>query len=165
MGLSISQPLARSNAVPRRAVAATLDRTDSRRPPPQPVGQRPAGGLTRSRLAILAGTLVVAWIVVVFAHAVSDSADSATRADAVRRDTAAAAARLVAEQAELQLIQTPAYIRLEARAYGYGQPGERAFALEPDAPPAPSITPLGTDPASARPRSPLEAWLELLFGP
>lgn len=165
MGLSTSQPLARPHAAPRRAAVATLDRPDSRRGPLPPIGQRPAGGITRSRLAILAGTLVVAWIVVVFAHAVSDSASSAARADAVRRDTAAAAARLVAEQTELQLIQTSAYIRLEARAYGYGQPGERAFALEPDAPAAPSITPLGTDPASARPRSPLEAWLELLFGP
>jgi hypothetical protein len=105
------------------------------------------------------------WITVVFARAVADSAGSTARADTVRRDTAAAAAQLVAEQAELLLIQTPAFVRLEARAYGYGLPGERVFALEPGGTSATVITPLGEDPAGAQPRSPLEAWLQLLFGP
>jgi hypothetical protein len=140
-------------------------RADRATSSPGPLGRRPASGLTRQRLAILVGTLVVVWIVVVFARAVADRASSVARAEAVGRDAAAAVSQLVAERFELLLIQTPAYVRLEARAFGYGPPGERAFALEEGGPPPAPITPLGADETNSGPRSPLEAWLQLLFGP
>ena len=165
MSSSVSRPLGTSFAAHGRADAAARRRPPSRRAALQPIQRRSSGGVPHGRLAALVGTIVVVWIVVVFARAVADSASSTARADAVRRDTATAAAQLLAERAELLLIQTPAYIRLEARAYGYGLPGERAFALEPGGPAAPVITPLGEDPAGARPRSPLDAWLQLLLGP
>lgn len=132
---------------------------------PSPLGRRPATGLTRKRLAILVGAVVVVWIVVVFARAVADRASSVARAEAVGRDAAAAVSQLVAERFELLLIQTPAYVRLEARAFGYGPPGERAFALEEGGVAPPPITPLGAEEAASGPRSPLDAWLQLLFGP
>jgi hypothetical protein len=148
------------------AAAATRERrADRATGSPSPLGRRPVAGLTRQRLAILAGAVVVVWIVVVFARAVADRASTVARAEAVGRDAAAAVSRLVAERFELLLIQTPAYVRLQARAFGYGPPGERAFALEEGGPPPASITPLGADEAGSGPRSPLEAWLQLLFGP
>jgi len=166
MDAAVSRPLRKSLRLPQRADATRRNHGGYRTPvSPRPLGRRPSSGLSRRRLATLAGAVVVAWIVVVFARAVADSAGSTARADTVRRDTTAAAAELVAEQVELVLIQTPAFVRLQARAYGYGLPGEQAFALEPGGTSAAVITPLGEDPAGARPRSPLEAWLQLIFGP
>jgi hypothetical protein len=165
MSASVGRTLATSSGTARRTDAVPRGRRPARRTSPEPARRRQSHSFTRSRLALLGGTLLVVWIVIVFGRAVADSAASSARAEAVRRDTAAAALQLLDEQTELALIQTPAYIRLEARAYGYGQAGERAFALEPGGPPAPVITPLGADPVAAGPRSPLDAWLQLLFGP
>jgi hypothetical protein len=166
MGSTATRSLGIRFAPSGAADAAARDERASRRTGSlPPLGRRPVVGLSRRRLAILVGAIVVFWIVVVFARAVADRASSVARAEAVGRDAAAAVSQLVAERFELLLIQTPAYIRLEARAYGYGPPGERAFALEEGGPPPAAITPLGGQPASSRTRSPLEAWLQLLFGP
>ena len=72
--------------------------------------------------------------------------------------------RLEAARRELALVQSEPYVKLEARAYGIGGKGERAFTLEPGAPPPRPIRLLGADPQEGVPRSPLEDWLELLFG-
>lgn len=130
-----------------------------------PLGRMPVAGLSRRSLAGLMVALVLLWIVVVFAGAVADSATTSTRAEQVRAATAASAAKLEAERRELELVQTPAYIRLQARAYGYGGPGERVFFLQPGAPQPATLTPLGADPRRSTPRSPLDDWLALLFGP
>lgn len=130
-----------------------------------PLGRMPVAGLSRRSLAGLLVALVLLWIVVVFARAVADSAATATRAEQVRAATAASAAMLEAERRELELVQTPAYIKLQARAYGYGGPSERVFFLQPGAPEPAPLTPLGADPAGSAPRSALDDWLALLFGP
>jgi hypothetical protein len=166
MGPAASPPLGMSPARPEWADAAVLERRAQRRTGAAPSARRHSGGgSSRRRLATLAGAVVALWIVLVFARAVADGAGTAARAQALRLDTVLAASKLVSERAELMLIQTPAYVRLEARAYGYGPPGERAFALAAGGPAAPVITPLGADPTATRVRSPLEAWLGLLFGP
>jgi len=166
MGSSVVPPLGMSLARPEWANATAFDRrADRRAGSAAPARRRPGSGSSRRRLITFAGAVVAIWIVLVFARAVADSAAGTARADALRLDTALAAARLASDRAELMLIQTPAYVRLAARAYGYGPPGERAFALAAGGPPAPVITPLGEDPAATRARPPLEAWLQLLFGP
>ena len=133
--------------------------------PGPPLGRLPVAGFSRRSLAGLLSALVVLWIVVVFARAVADSAAATARADQLRESTAAQAARLEAERRELDLVQTPAYMKLRARAYGYGAPNERVFGLQAGAPHAAVITPLGADPDGGSPRSPLDDWLALLFGP
>ena len=63
--------------------------------------------------------------------------------------------------------RTSSFIRLAGRAFGLGGPREIPFALAAGAPPLAADAPgsaavrLG---AIERPRSPLDAWLEVLFG-
>jgi hypothetical protein len=78
---------------------------------------------------------------------------------------AGAAARLQAAERELEIIQSPDYLALQARAYGYGRSDELAFALDADAPSPRPITPLGAAPGSGGRSAPLDDWLALLFGP
>ena len=132
--------------------------------PRGPLGRMPVAGFSRRSLAVAVGVVVVAWIVFVFARAVADSAASTDRAEVLRRQTAAAAIRLAAAEHELEIIQSPDYLALQARAYGYGRSGERAFALEPGGPAPRSITPLGAEPGSDGHSRPLDDWLDLLFG-
>jgi hypothetical protein len=69
---------------------------------------------------------------------------------------------------ELELIGRQAFIEQAARSYRLGTGTEIPFTLDPDAPPLPADAPgsaavkLGAEPAN---RSPLDAWLEVLFGP
>ena len=139
---------------------------DPEAPDPRgPLGRMPVAGLSRRSLAIVVGVIVVGWIVFVFARAVADSAASSDKVDVLRQQTAAAAARLQAAEQELEIIQSPDYLALQARAYGYGRSNELAFALEADAPSPRPITPLGAAPGSGGRSTPLDDWLDLLFGP
>jgi len=150
-------------AAPRRARAASSDPAGAPSPPPLAAPALP--GFTRRRIAFVVGALVVLWIVLVFARAVAGQAAATERADALRADNVARAARLAAGARELQIVQSPAFVRLQARAYGLGGDGERVFMLQQGAPPAPAITPLGGPESPAPPATPLEAWLTLFFGP
>ena len=77
------------------------------------------------------------------------------------------AANVTALEDELALIQRQAYIEQQAREYRLGAPRERPFILADDAPPLASDAPgtaatrLGADLDDA---TPLESWLDLLFG-
>lgn len=131
-----------------------------------PQGQPRLGvvGLDRRTLTLVASALLVAWLVLVFGRAISQSNEVAAQAAALRSQDAALAQQVSDREAELSVIQSPAFLALEARAYGYGEPSEQVFALQPGAPLPPSITPLGAEPSAAPPPAPLEAWLQLLFG-
>ena len=69
---------------------------------------------------------------------------------------------------ELELVTEERWVLQQARAYQLGSRKERPFAIAPGAPALPDDAPgsaarrLGADPVE---RSPLEAWLEVLFGP
>ena len=151
---------------PSAPEATTPPGTDPPAPDPRgPLGRMPVAGLSRRSLAIGIGIVVVAWIVFVFARAVADSAASSDKAELLRQQTAVAASRLAAVERELEIVQSPDYLALQARAYGYGRAGERAFALEPGAPSPRPITPLGAPPGSGGRTTPLDDWVDLLFGP
>ncbi|MEK6719472.1 MAG: hypothetical protein AABZ33_02240 [Chloroflexota bacterium] len=128
----------------------------------------PLGGLTRRRIASVAGALLGAWILVAFVGQVGDAATITARADEMRAANTRLVAQLAAAEQELQRIQDTEYVSLQARAYRLGEANEIPFALAAD-PPA-----LGPDaPGSAATRvgaeafqtTPLESWLSLLFGP
>jgi hypothetical protein len=108
--------------------------------------------------------LVSIWLVLVFGRTLTDLNAATERAAAVGAESAALEARLEAGRREVELVRSDAFMAMQARTYGMGLPGERAFALAPGAPPAPSITPLGAATAPASPSTPLESWLGLLFG-
>ena len=116
----------------------------------------------RISLLVIVGVVVAFWVVLTFGRALATLNEANDRAAALHAETAALEMRLAQGQAEMQLAQTPAFQRMLARALGMAPAGEQAFALEPGAPPAPAVEPLGSDPAAGR--SPLDAWLTLLFG-
>jgi hypothetical protein len=129
-----------------------------------PRRRSPLAGLTRRHLTFAAGGLVAAWVALVIAGAVADSSAVNQRAADLRVENAALQARLDAVRREEQLVQSEAYVSLEARAYGMGRGNERAFTLQPGAPAPPRLRLLGEDPAEGSASSPLDDWLTLLFG-
>ena len=127
----------------------------------------PVAGLTRRRIALLIGALVAAWVIVLFARQVSEASEASTRADEMRVQNEVLAANVTALEDELALIQRQAYIEQQAREYRLGAPRERPFILAADAPPLASDAPgtaatrLGANLDDA---TPLDSWLDLLFG-
>lgn len=122
--------------------------------------------LRRSHLVLVAVAIVGVWLMFVFAKALGD-VDHAT---AIHQGIAAEAAtlqnRLDADRRELELVQTDAFQKMQARAYGMGATGEKVFVLPQDAPSPAPITPLGatTTRTVSEAETPLDAWLRLLFG-
>jgi hypothetical protein len=125
-------------------------------------------GISRRRVAWVGVVALAAWIVVAFGgQAASAAQATASLADAQARN-AAVAAQTEALRRELEMVTQQRWIVQQARAYQLGSRTERSFALEPGAPSLPPDAPgsparrLG---ATADQSTPLEAWLEVLFGP
>jgi cell division protein FtsB len=129
---------------------------------PSPSGRR----LRPSRLqvGVIVGVLVAIWFLLAFARTMSQLNEATARTDAVRADNAALTQRLAAAQTEADLLQSDAYLRFAARSFGMGGPGERAFGLAPGAPSPAAIVPLGQSTAATQRATPLDDWLNLLFG-
>ena len=123
-------------------------------------------GLRQRRFQILAIVLVVLalWLLLTFGRALGQLNDATQRETAAAAETRALQAQLESGRRELMLVQTDAFQAMQARALGMGANGEQVFALTADAPPPPQIVPLGGSSATASAKSPLDAWLELLFG-
>jgi hypothetical protein len=149
-------PLEPPDASSRAASAAVANLSDL-----------PVAGLTRRRVAILLGGLIVAWVLVLFARQVGEASQATALAAEMRVQNARLEAQSGALGAELALIQRPTYIGQVARQYRLGSPDEIPFVLADDAPQLAADAPgsagvrLGTDPT--RP-TPLESWARLLFG-
>ena len=118
----------------------------------------------RNHLALLVIVVVGAWVIVGFGRTITSMNAATDRQAALTAETQQLYAALAAGERELELVQTDGYQAQQARADGLGAPGEIAFSLPTDAPPAPHVVPLGEAGAAAEAASPLEAWLKLLFG-
>jgi cell division protein FtsB len=128
----------------------------------------PIAGLTRGRLLGFAGLLTAAWIVFAFWRQVGAAGDLTDRADLLRAGNADLELRVAELEAELQLVQTPAYVALQARGYRLGGSNEVPFTIAADAPPLAADAPGSASTAvGAEPQgeAPIEAWLKLLFAP
>ncbi len=103
-----------------------------------------------------------------FAGQAADAARATTRVAEEQVRNAEVAAETAALRQELDLVAQERWILQQARAYQLGTRKERPFALAPDAPalapdaPGSAARRLGADTPAP---SPLEAWLEVLFGP
>ncbi len=123
-----------------------------------------AGLLSRRSAGVGAALLAGVWLVLVFGSALAEVNAANRRAEQARNENAALQAELEGGAAEIELLQTDTFLRLQARAYGMGERGERAFALKAGTPLLPAIVPLGTPSGPPPTRSPLDEWLQLLFG-
>lgn len=132
------------------------------------LSELPVLGLTRRRTGYLLGVLLACWVLIVFARQVSEAAAASDRAGELRAGNVQLAADVAGLERELELIRKQAFIALEARRYRLGEGREMPFQLANDAPPLAADAPgstsvkLGAVPAT---RTPLESWLEVLFGP
>jgi cell division protein FtsB len=152
--------------------------TDAVPPPGQPtpaaaaalgtLSDLPVAGLTRRRIALLIGALVAAWVIVLFARQVGEASEASTRAEVMRAANERLEGDVAALERELELIQRQAYVEQQAREYRLGEAREIPFVLDADAPPLAVDAP-GTASVrlgAGRQRiTPLEAWVDLLFGP
>jgi hypothetical protein len=168
--------------MPRAAVAlaSSNGRADGTRPAPgtdleqqlaklgRPVRSKRSFRPRRLHAALIVLAVVGVWLVFVFGRALGDVDRATARQQTVATEAAALQARLDGDKRELVLVQTDAFQRLQARAYGLGAAGEQAFSLEAGAPSPPPITPLGqtsaADAGNAGVGTPLDAWLSILFG-
>lgn len=126
-------------------------------------------GLHSRHVVVVAVAIVIAWVLFSFAGQVSEAASAADRTERMRVENAALAQEVGELERELGIVAGPAWVAQQARAYQLGVGPERAFRLAPgaaplaeDAPGSPTVR-LGVE--RERKLSPLEAWLELLFGP
>ena len=124
--------------------------------------------MSRRRVGQLAALLAAGWLVIAFGRQVADASAASTRADDLRSQNAALRDEVAALQEDLGRVQDGRYIDLAAHAYGLGGKGEIPFTLQAGAPtPAPDAAGSASSRLGARhePASPLDAWLEALFGP
>ena len=127
----------------------------------------PSLGLSPRRVAVILAGLVCLWLVGVFAHQVGEAATAADQADAMRVRNAAVVREIDSLQTELQVIKEPGFVDFTARGYLLGSPREIPFTIDPTAPALAADAPgsIGIKPQTAPPpKSPLESWLEVLFG-
>jgi len=157
-----------SVAAPEVAEEAEATPSPGASPPHVSLAELGIAGFTRRRVGWAAVALATLWIVLSFAGQASEAARAADRAVQEQATNEALTAHVAALRDELNLVQTQDWILQQARAYGLGSKSERPFEIAAD---APSIAPdapgsparrLGS--VVERP-SPLDAWLEALFGP
>lgn len=131
-------------------------------------GRLPMAGIPPRILMLIGGVVLASWLILAFARQVGDAAAAGVRADELRAANAALELEIAALDRELSRIQDPRYVALVARGYRLGSPDEIPFTLSAEAAPLAADAPgsasvrLGAEPAA---RSPLDSWLQLLFGP
>jgi hypothetical protein len=123
--------------------------------------------LSPRRVITAAGVLLAGVLILSFARQVTEASAASNRADALRTSNAALRDEVARLEQDLGHVQDVRFIRLEGRAFGLGSAHEIPFALAAGAPalaadaPGSASVRLG---AVAHPKSPLDAWLEVLFG-
>jgi hypothetical protein len=158
-------PTRRSMAIPRPATPQP-SQPEPRQGPLLDPATLPMPSLSRRRVVTVAGALVAALLALSFARQVGDATAASNHANDLRAGNAALQDEVARLQADLNHVQDPRFIVLEGRSFGLGGPQEIPFALAAGAPtlaadaPGSASVRLG---APAR-KSPIDAWLEVLFG-
>jgi len=146
--------------------------------PPAPVPKPPAArtldpaalpmpSLSRRRVVTAAGILIASLLALSFVRQVGEAAAASDRATELREANAAMRDEVERLERDLAQVQDLRFIRQEGRSYGLGGKGEVPFALAGGAPdlaadaPGSASVRLGVEP---RPKTPIDAWLEVLFG-
>lgn len=125
-------------------------------------------GISRRRIAWAGVAIAAAWIVVGFAGQAAEASRATVRVAEEQALNAVVAAETDALRRELALVTQERWVLQQARAYQLGSSRERPFALDPSAPDLPADAPgsaVRRVGAEVEERTPLESWLEVLFGP
>ena len=123
--------------------------------------------LSRRRVVTAAGVLLAGLLTLSFVRQVGEATAASDRAAELRAANAALRDEVARLQLDVGHVQDLRFIQLQGRAFGLGAKGEIPFALGAGAPslaadaPGSAAVRLG---APSRPASPLDAWLEVLFG-
>jgi hypothetical protein len=121
----------------------------------------------RGTLLLLGQALIVAVFLLALVRNLIGVIEVNTRLSRLRDETAALQARADALTAERVLLDDAAFLELVARGYSLGSTVERPFVLAANAAPLPDDAP-GSSARRFSPdaptRSPLDSWLNLLFG-
>jgi len=117
----------------------------------------------RSQFVLIALAVLGFWLVIVFGRALTELNEVTARQALVTGETQTLQGRLDASRRELELVQTDSFQSLQARSFGMGEPGEVEFSIQGRHTGLP-IIPLGSAAATVSSGSPLDAWLDLLFG-
>jgi hypothetical protein len=133
----------------------------------RPAKTKPAVSMTKLRVAMLVSGLVFLWLVGVFARQVGEAQTAANQAEQMRVRNEAMKRDIQSLEAELKIVEQPAFVSLIARGYSLGAPNEIPFSVDPsapalasDAPGTAGIRPTTTETSS----SPFDQWLRVLFG-
>jgi hypothetical protein len=129
-----------------------------------PGGRRPLLRVGWRQVAFVAIVAIAFWLVFVFATTLQQLNEASAREAQVKGETAALQQQLEDGQREKELAQSDAFVQLLARSYGLGAPNEEVFSLDPGAPSPAPLARLGAPPVAEQAESPLDAWLNLLFG-
>lgn len=122
---------------------------------------------TGDRIGAGAALLVLLVFLIALARNLIGAIQANTEISRLREENAALAQRAEALKAERILLDDAAFLDLVARGYNLGSPVERPFVLAADAPELPIDAPgsAGRRVTSATPqRTPIDVWLEMLFG-
>jgi len=128
----------------------------------------PIPSLSRRRLGMAAAALAAAWLVIAFGRQVGEASAASARVEDLRLGNAALRDDVASLQDRIASVHGDRFITQQARTVRMGGPGEIPFTLAGD---APSLAPDAPGSAATRlggPRvggSPLDGWLEVLFGP
>ena len=117
---------------------------------------------------MIVAALFALWLVGVFARQVGNAASAGDQAQALQVRNDALAADVKALNAELALVQRPAFIASTARGYLMGGPREVPFTIDHNGAALPANAPgsVGIKPQpQVQAPSPLDSWLQVLFGP
>lgn len=127
----------------------------------------PMPSLSRRRVVTAAGVLLASLLALTFVRQVGEAATATARAAELRAANAALRDDVARLERDLSRVQDPRFIELQGRAFGLGARREIPFALAagaptlaPDAPGSASVR-LGSTTTA---ETPLDAWLEVLFG-
>lgn len=161
-----TRPTRQTMAIPR-PVTPQPAQTAPRQAPLLDPATLPMPSLSRRRVVTVAGVLIAGLLALSFARQVGEATAASSRANQLRAGNAALRDEVARLQADLGHVQDLRFIMLEGRSFGLGGPHELPFALAAGAPPLAADAPgsasvrLG---APVRPESPIDAWLEVLFG-
>jgi hypothetical protein len=160
-------PAPRSLAIPRPATPGPAQTPSDQPAPALDPASLPMPSLSRRRVVTAAGVLLAGVLILTFARQVSEATAASNRATELRTANAALRDEVERLQQDLGHVQDVRFIRLAGRAFGLGGPKEIPFALAAGAPvlaadaPGSASVRLGAPPTN---RTPLDAWLDLLFG-